>query len=108
MIQQSKFEQRLLKEHEAARLLSVEVATLRRWRWGGRGPCFLKIGGAVRYALSDLNEFIQSSRRQSTSERAAGWANSGTPASDRENHAQMRKRSNLGCNSDLSRGCQLI
>ncbi len=58
----------LLKEAEAASILSVEVATLRRWRWAGCGPAFLKIGGAVRYDPADLAAFIAAGRRTSTSD----------------------------------------
>ena len=58
----------LLKEGEVARILSVEVATLRRWRWSGRGPHFVKLGGAVRYDLADIEAFIEASRRASTSD----------------------------------------
>ncbi len=59
---------RLLKEGEAAKILSLEVATLRRWRWSSRGPRFLKLGGAVRYELADIEAFIEASRRASTSD----------------------------------------
>ena len=41
----------LLNEHEAAQVLGLKVATLRRWRWAGKPPRFLKIGAAVRYDL---------------------------------------------------------
>ncbi len=58
----------LLKEHEAAEYLSVGIATLRRWRWAGKGPPFLKIGGAVRYNLSDLVAFVEQSKRLITSD----------------------------------------
>ena len=61
-------EQKLLKEHEAAERLSLEVATLRRWRWAGKGPRFLKIEGAVRYDPNDISEFVEASRRRSTSD----------------------------------------
>ena len=59
---------RLLKEGEVAQILSLEVATLRRWRWSGRGPRFLKLGGAVRYDPADLSAFIEQQRRTSTSD----------------------------------------
>ena len=59
----------LLKEGEAAKLLNVEIATLRRWRWAGRGPWFIKIGAAVRYDPHELNAFIEAGRRTSTSDR---------------------------------------
>ena len=58
----------LLKEREAAALLSVEVPTLRRWRWSGRGPVFFKIGSCVRYRRADLEAFIEAGRRQFTYE----------------------------------------
>ena len=60
--------QRLLNEHEAAEYLRLAVATLRRWRWAGRGPVFHKIGAAVRYRLSDLYAFIKAGRRTSTTD----------------------------------------
>jgi predicted site-specific integrase-resolvase len=46
---------RLLTERQAADLLNVKVATLRRWRWAGKGPAFLKVGGAVRYDPAELD-----------------------------------------------------
>ena len=58
----------LLKEAEAAERLAVAVATLRRWRWAGKGPVFRKFGSAVRYAESDLREFADAGRRSSTSD----------------------------------------
>ncbi len=58
----------LLREQEAADILNFKVATLRRWRWAGKGPRFRKIGGAVRYSVEDLKSFIDASARSSTSE----------------------------------------
>jgi hypothetical protein len=57
----------LLNEHEAARLLGLKVTTLRRWRWAGKPPPFLKIGAAVRYDPADLALLIKAARRTSTS-----------------------------------------
>ncbi len=31
--------------------------TLEQWRWQGRGPRYLKIGGSVVYRLSDIEAF---------------------------------------------------
>jgi len=60
---------KLLKEGEAAAILNVEVATLRRWRWAGKPDLpFHKIGSAVRYDLADLAAFIEAGRRVSTSD----------------------------------------
>ena len=64
----NKPDNRLLTELEAAAFLSVEPTTLRRWRWAGHPPGFLKIGGAVRYDPADLQQFIDCSRRSSTSD----------------------------------------
>ena len=47
----------LLNETAAAHVLSLKPRTLTRWRWGGKGPPFYKIGGAVRYCINDLEAF---------------------------------------------------
>lgn len=59
---------RLLNEHEAAGYLGLKVATLRRWRWSGDGCRFIKLGGAVRYAPTDLAEFVADGVRRSTTD----------------------------------------
>ncbi len=58
----------LLNETEAAAALGLAVATLRRWRWAGRGPCFAKIGAAVRYDPAELRDFVERNTRTSTSD----------------------------------------
>ncbi|MCK6556088.1 helix-turn-helix domain-containing protein [Candidatus Binatia bacterium] len=58
----------LLNETDAARRLALSVATLRRWRWAGRGPAFRKLGAAVRYAAADLDAYVAASVRTSTSD----------------------------------------
>ena len=63
---------KLLTEREAAERLSVAVATLRRWRWAGNKLPFLKIGSAVRYDPDELDAYVESARRQSTSESRNG------------------------------------
>ncbi len=59
---------RLLNEHQAAYALGLKVATLRRWRWAGKPPRFLKIGSAVRYDPVELASFIEAARRTSTTD----------------------------------------
>ena len=49
----------LLKEHEVAKLIQRPVATLRRERWARKGIRFVKIGRAVRYRWSDIEEYIE-------------------------------------------------
>ncbi len=48
---------------DAAKYVGVPKATLDYWRWIGRGPAYLKLGGAIFYLKSDLDDFVESSRR---------------------------------------------
>lgn len=60
---------KLLTTKEAAPLLGVSTAFLERDRWAGAQIPFIRVGNrAVRYRLSDLNAFIESRRRISTSQ----------------------------------------
>ena len=68
---------RLLNEHEAAEALGMKVATLRRWRWAGKPPRFLKIGGSVRYDPDELKSFIEAARRTSTTDTGESAPRSG-------------------------------
>ena len=49
---------RLLDEHEAAELLHLSVACLRRRRWLRQEPVWIKIGRAVRYSPADMQAFL--------------------------------------------------
>jgi predicted DNA-binding transcriptional regulator AlpA len=55
--------ERLLHERDAADILGVSISRLQRWRWEGRGPTFVRVGGtrgrAVRYRHSDLLQWIE-------------------------------------------------
>ena len=62
---------RLLHEAEAAEILSVKVSTLRRWRWAGQGPKFIKVGAAVRYDPQQLKDYLTKQVRSSTSDPGA-------------------------------------
>ena len=60
---------KLLTSKEAAPILGVSVAFLERDRWAGARVPYIKIGArAVRYRLSDLNAYIESCIRLSTSQ----------------------------------------
>ena len=48
--------QHLDQKHLAERWL-ISPRTLEQWRWQGRGPRYLKIGGRVVYRLSDIEAF---------------------------------------------------
>jgi predicted site-specific integrase-resolvase len=46
-----------LTQSEVARRWCLSPRTLERWRWLGKGPPFLKIGGRVAYRLEDIEKF---------------------------------------------------
>jgi len=48
----------LLKEEDAAHLLSLSVRTLQAWRVRIAGPPFVHVGRAVRYRRRDLIAWI--------------------------------------------------
>jgi excisionase family DNA binding protein len=54
-------ELKLVGIKDAAKLLSVSTSTLYGWVWQRRIP-FVKIGRAVRFAISDLEQFVQANR----------------------------------------------
>jgi predicted site-specific integrase-resolvase len=49
---------KLLKNEEAAKILNISPNTLNVLRSTGRGPPYLKVGGAVRYSTDDLERWI--------------------------------------------------
>jgi excisionase family DNA binding protein len=53
---------RLISEKEAARLLSLSVKTLQNDRMVRRGLPYHKIGRAVRYSLSDVEQYVSDRR----------------------------------------------
>ena len=58
----------------AAKLIGVAETTLASWRTRppkGGGPVFCKIGRLIRYRLTDLESFVESRRRTSTSDAGA-------------------------------------
>lgn len=53
---------------EAARVMRLSPATLRKWRQIGQGPIFAKVHGKVLYCGNDINDYIIDRRVNSTSE----------------------------------------
>jgi hypothetical protein len=47
-----------LTRRETADYIHVETCTLAAWAFRKKGPKFYRIGGAVRYKLSDVQDFI--------------------------------------------------
>ena len=46
-----------LNQIDLARRWRISERTLERWRWLRKGPKYIKIGGRVVYALSDIEDF---------------------------------------------------
>ena len=57
-----------LSPKELSRRWEISQRTLERWRWMNEGPRFVKIGGRVRYRLTDVEEF-EAHRLQETLKR---------------------------------------
>ena len=63
----------LLSTSEAAAVLGLRPSTLDQWRWQGIGPNHIRISPRrIRYLRSDLDEWIVSQRRSSTSDAGDG------------------------------------
>jgi len=56
---------RHLDEYEVATLIGFAVASLRNWRFQGRGPSYVKMGRSVRYRLRDVLDWMESHRVES-------------------------------------------
>ena len=53
---------KLLRQDEVCEILGLRPSTLENWRHLGKGPEFIKVGGAVRYDADALAAWIDSSR----------------------------------------------
>lgn len=60
------FDNPLLRERDAADFLNVSEATLQKNRYLRKGPVYVRVGegprGAIRYRLSDLEDWIRRGR----------------------------------------------
>jgi hypothetical protein len=59
---------RRLHRKQAAVYLGVSLSWLDKSRLHGDGPAFLQVGSRVVYDTADLDDYLASCRRQSTSE----------------------------------------
>jgi predicted site-specific integrase-resolvase len=60
-----------LTPNDLANRWNLTQNTLMHWRWSGRGPLFLKIGGRVLYRIEDIEQFEREKVRQNTSQTQA-------------------------------------
>jgi len=58
---------RLLPVDEAATYVSLSASTLNRLRVSGGGPRYAKLAGKVLYDVRDLDQWVEDSKRASTS-----------------------------------------
>jgi predicted site-specific integrase-resolvase len=59
---------RHLSQKELAQRWSMSHRSLERWRWEGKGPRFLKIGGRAIYRLEDVEAYEAEQLRTSTAD----------------------------------------
>ena len=53
----------LIDEVQLAARLGVSRSTLQSWRYGRRGPRYIKIGRLIRYRSADVDAFLTASTR---------------------------------------------
>lgn len=59
---------RHLNQKQLADRWAISPRSLERWRWEGKGPRYLKIGGRVVYRLDVVEEYEAGQLRASTAE----------------------------------------
>jgi hypothetical protein len=59
---------KLLNEFEVQETYGLRVGTLRQWRFKGGPLAYYKIGRSCRYAVADIEAFLASCKRKSTSD----------------------------------------
>jgi hypothetical protein len=59
----------MLDSRQAGEYLRLAVQTLAKYRVEGTGPAFYKVGRSVLYDRTDLDAFLSTRRRRSTSDR---------------------------------------
>src|SRR5215470_7004141 len=60
--------QRYLRTPDAARLVGLSIRTLEKHRIYGTGPRYSKLGGRVVYRVEDLQAWVKSGAKASTSD----------------------------------------
>lgn len=56
-------ELQLVSTAKAAEMLDMSEGTLRYWRCAGIGPTYHRVGGRVRYDVTDLHTFVSAGRQ---------------------------------------------
>ena len=67
----------LINTDTVAKLLGLSSPTLRLWRTLGKGPQYVKLGGAVRYRISDLEAWLDSNTIEPSENKKVHTATAG-------------------------------
>jgi len=62
-----------LNQQELADRWRLSPRTLERWRWLKTGPNYIKIGGKVTYALTDVEAYERRRRAETHSSIIGSW-----------------------------------
>lgn len=62
-----------LHQHELAERWRISPRTLERWRWRKTGPSYIKLGGRVVYAVSDVEAYERRHRAETHSSILGSW-----------------------------------
>ena len=52
----------LMNIEELAEYLGVPVTTIYDWRVAGKGPCAIRVGRSLKFAVSDVHDWIELQR----------------------------------------------
>jgi len=50
---------KFLRTEDLAQILQLQPDTISKWRRRGRGPKYVRVGGAVRYRPEDVDAWVQ-------------------------------------------------
>ena len=56
----------LITTRDLSRRWNLTSSTLTQWRWYGKGPKYLKIGGRILYRIEDIIAFEEQQLRSNT------------------------------------------
>lgn len=62
-----------LNQEELAARFRVSPRTLERWRWQKTGPHYIKLGGKIVYALTDVESYERRRRAETHSSILGSW-----------------------------------
>ena len=64
--------EQLISIDELSEYLGVSVKTIYDWRLTGHGPCAIRVGRHLKYAISDVREWLVSQRESVPGRAASG------------------------------------